>query len=85
MTSSTANSSGIGPFDGLFQTGAAIVSVLLFLVAVVFAWTGFQRMTLFVVGTEMNIVTGAVGFMLTMFFAIGALIVALFMDSGFDH
>ncbi|WP_339103603.1 hypothetical protein [Haloterrigena salinisoli] len=85
MTSSTANSSGVGPFDGGFQIGAAIVSAVLFLVAIVFAWTGFQGMQLFVVGTEMNIVTGAVGFMLTMFFAIGALIVALFMDSGFDH
>ncbi|ADB60773.1 hypothetical protein Htur_1888 [Haloterrigena turkmenica DSM 5511] len=85
MTSSTANSSGVGPFDGGFQVGAAVVSAVLFLVAIVFAWTGFQGMQLFVVGTQMDIITGAVGFMLTMFFAIGALIVALFMDSGFDH
>ena len=83
MTSSTANSSGVGPFDSMFQTGAAVVSAVLFLVAVALGWAGFQGMTLG--GTEMNVVNGAAGLMLTAFFGVIALVVAFYMEPGFDH
>ena len=83
MTSSTANSSGVGPFDTMFQTGAAAVSGILFLVALAFGWTGYQGMNL--LSIEMNILKGAVGMLLIGFFATIALVMAFYMEPGFDH
>ncbi|MDQ2051952.1 hypothetical protein RBH26_15850 [Natronolimnohabitans sp. A-GB9] len=85
MTSSTANSSGVGPFDTRFQTGAGVLSAVLFLVAIFIGWTGYQDGELLVVGTEMNIVTGIAGLMIVGFFAVVSLVAALYMEPGFDH
>ena len=85
MTTSAANSDGLNLFDTPFSIGATVVSVVLMLLAVVLLWTGYQESTLPVVGTEMSILTGLVGFMLALFFAIGAFIVAAFMEPGFDR
>lgn len=85
MTSSTATSSGVGPFDSLFQTGAAAVSAICFLAAALIGWTGYQKSTLMFVGTELNAVSGAAGLMLAGFIGIVALVAALYMEPGFDH
>ncbi|WP_436345502.1 hypothetical protein [Natronorubrum sp. FCH18a] len=84
-TDSTGDSSGIGPFETRFQIGAAVVSAIGFLVAVLFGWTGYQGSTLPVAGTELSIVSGAVGFMLLSFFSVVALVAAIYMDPGLDH
>ncbi|QFU83709.1 hypothetical protein [Natronorubrum aibiense] len=83
MTSSTANSSGVGPFETPFQTGAAVLSVVSFLIAVYIGWMGFQESTL--AGTELNVVSGAAGLMLAGFVGTVALVVAFFMEPGFDN
>ena len=85
MTSSTANTTGVGPFDSLFQTGAAALAAVCVLVAIVLAWTGYQESELFLVGTELNVVSGAVGFMLAGFVGLVALVVAIYMEPGLDH
>ena len=85
MTSSTAssNSSGVGPFDSMFQTGAAAVSAILFLLAIALGVMGYQGMSL--LSTQLNVLTGAVGLMLAAFFGLIALVVAFYMEPGFDH
>ncbi|SIR89668.1 hypothetical protein [Natronorubrum thiooxidans] len=85
MTNSTANSNGIGPFESRFQTGAAVLSAVCFLVAIFLGWTGYQESTLILVGTELNIVSGMAGLMLAGFFGVVALIAAFYMEPGFDH
>ncbi|QSW98898.1 hypothetical protein [Haloterrigena alkaliphila] len=85
MTNSTASSSGVGPFDSLFQTGAAVVSAILFLAAIFVGWTGYSGGFIPVTGTELSVVSGAVGLMLLSFFGLVALVAAFFMESGFDH
>lgn len=84
-TGSAAHSSGVGPFDGPFQIGAAAVSALFFLVALLFAWTGFQGSILPLVGMELSIVSGAAGLMMFAFFSVIAFVIAVYMEPGFDH
>ncbi|WP_049889548.1 hypothetical protein [Natronolimnohabitans innermongolicus] len=83
MTNSTANSSGVGPFETRFQTGAAAVAALSALVALVFFWTGYQNVEL--VGTEMTLLSGSAGGMFAALVATVALVMALYMEPGFDH
>ncbi|ELY42621.1 hypothetical protein [Natronorubrum sulfidifaciens] len=83
MTNSTATSSGVGPFETRFQTGAAVLSALSFLAAVAVGWMGYQEATL--LGTELNIISGSAGLMLAGFLGTVALVVAFYMEPGFDH
>ncbi|QFU81616.1 hypothetical protein [Natronorubrum aibiense] len=80
-----AASGGVGPFNTPFQIGAAVVSALSFLLAVSFAWFGYQGMNLLTVGPELNIISGMAGLMLTAFLGTVALIAAIYMEPGFDH
>ena len=83
MTNSTATSSGVGPFESRFQTGAAALSVCSFLTAVVIGWMGYQESTF--VGAELNILSGSAGLLLAGFLGIVALVAAFYMEPGFDH
>ncbi|SEH14206.1 hypothetical protein SAMN04487967_1494 [Natronorubrum sediminis] len=83
VTSSTANSSGVGPFDTRFQTGAAVLSGVFFLVALAIGWLGYDGAEL--LGTELNVVSGAAGLMVLSFFGVISLVVATYMEPGFDH
>ncbi|GAB3669665.1 hypothetical protein [Halopiger thermotolerans] len=85
MTNTTASSADTGLFDTPFSIGAAVVSALCFLIGIYMAWTGFQGGTLPVVGTEMGIVTGMAGLMITAFFGLVALVAAIYMEPGFDY
>ncbi|MCW8172675.1 MULTISPECIES: hypothetical protein [Natrialba] len=85
MTSTSTNASEVGLFETRFSIAAAALSGLSVLVAVVFAWTGYQGEELLLVGTEMNIVNGLSGFMISMFVAFIALVAAAYMEPGFDH
>lgn len=85
MKTSTASTDGANLFDTPFSIAATVVSVVLLLAGVVVLWTGYQESALPVVGTELTILTGVVGFMFAVFFGIGALIVAAFMEPGFDR
>lgn len=85
MTNATASSADSGLFDSTFSIGAVAISAILFLFGLLVAWTGFQESELLVIGTELNIVNGMAGLMLTWFFAVGALFAALYMEPGFDH
>ncbi|WP_121741432.1 hypothetical protein [Natronorubrum halophilum] len=81
---STSNAGGIGPFNTRFQIGAAVVSALSFLVAVMFGWTGYQGSALFTVGPELSIVSGAAGLMMFAFLGVILLVAATYMKPGFD-
>ncbi|RKD94623.1 hypothetical protein [Halopiger aswanensis] len=85
MTSATTSSADSGLFDTPFSIGAAVVALLCFLVGIFMAWTGYQGGTLPVAGTELNIVTGMAGLMITAFFGVVALFAAIYMEPGFDH
>lgn len=85
VANSAADSSGVGPFNSRFQIGAAVVSGLSFLFALVFAWTGYQEMALLAVGPELNIVAGMAGLMLAGFVGVVALVAAFYMEPGFDQ
>ncbi|RQG90470.1 hypothetical protein [Natrarchaeobius chitinivorans] len=85
MTSTASNQADSGLLDSRFSIGAAALAGISVLVALVFAWTGYQGEQLFVVGTEMNLINGMAGFMLAIFLAIVALIAAVYMEPGFDH
>lgn len=85
MTSATASSTDSGLFDTPFSIGATVVAVLCFLVGIFIAWTGYQGGTLPVAGTQLNIVNGMAGLMITAFFGLIALFAALYMEPGFDH
>ncbi|WP_081655653.1 hypothetical protein [Halopiger goleimassiliensis] len=85
MTTSTTSSDGLRLTESTFNIVATVGAVVLALIALVVLWTGYQDSTLPVLGTELSLVKGVVGFMLTMFFAIGAFIVAAFMELGWDY
>ncbi|THE65637.1 hypothetical protein D8Y22_06810 [Salinadaptatus halalkaliphilus] len=85
MTTSATSSDGLGLFDSTFSIVSTIGAVLLVVIGVVSLWTGYQGSTLPVIGTELTIITGIVGFMFAVFFAIGAFIMAAFMEPGFDR
>ena len=85
VSSSAAESSGVGPFNSRFQIGSAIVSGLSFLFVLVFAWMGYQEMALLAVGPELNIVSGMAGLMLAGFVGVVALVAAFYMEPGFDQ
>ncbi|WP_137289065.1 hypothetical protein [Natronorubrum halophilum] len=83
-SNSTSNAGGVGPFNTRFQIGAAVVSGISFLVAVVFGWTGYQGGALFAVGPELSIVSGAAGLMMFAFLGVISLVAATYMKPGFD-
>lgn len=85
MTNATASSTDSGLFDSTFSIGAVAISAILFLFGILLAWTGFQGSELLVVGTELGIIKGAAGLMLTWFFAVVALFAGLYMEPGFDN
>ena len=85
MTNATASSTDSGLFDTPFSIGATIVGAILLLLGLLIAWTGYQGNELLVVGTELDIVTGAAGLMLAWFFGVVALFAGLYMEPGFDH
>ena len=85
MTNPTATSGGVGPFETPFQTGAAAVSAISFLLGLLFIWTGYQESELLVVGTELNIINGAAGFMLLGFLGVVALVAAFYMELGLSR
>ena len=85
MTTSTASSDDIGLFKSPFSIASTGVGVLALLASVVFLWTGYQESTLPVAGTELSILSGLVGFMLGLLVAVTALVMAAFMEPGFDH
>lgn len=85
VTNSAANSSGVGPFNTRFQIGAAVVSVLSYLIAILIGWTGYQSSELLIVGTELNVVSGAAGLMFAAFVGTVALVAAFYMEPGLDH
>ncbi|ELY41134.1 hypothetical protein [Natronorubrum tibetense] len=84
-TESTGESGGIGPFNTRFQIGAAVVSGVLFLLALAFGWAGYEETSLLAVGPELNIISGAAGLMLVGFFGVVALVMAVYMEPGLDH
>ncbi|WP_440763710.1 hypothetical protein [Natronorubrum sp. DTA7] len=84
-TESTGESGGIGPFNTTFQIGAAVVSGVLFLLALAFGWAGYEGTNLLAVGPELNIISGAAGLMLVAFFGVVALVMAVYMEPGLDH
>ena len=85
MTNETAASTDSGLFDTPFSIVSTAVGAVLLLLGLIIAWTGYQGSELLVVGTELDIVTGAAGFMLAWFFGVVALFAGLYMESGFDH
>ncbi|NGM68994.1 hypothetical protein G6M89_08205 [Natronolimnobius sp. AArcel1] len=85
MTNATAESSESGLFDSTFSIGAFAVAGVFLLVGLFLAWTGYQDNQLLVVGTEMNIVSGMAGLMATWFAGIIALVIAIYMEPGFDQ
>ena len=85
MTASTASSDGLKLFETPFNIGATVVGALLVLLSLVFIWTGFQESALPVVGTDMSLLLGFVGFMMALFFAVVAFVIAAFMDPGFGE
>ncbi|MEY7849404.1 hypothetical protein AB7C87_09435 [Natrarchaeobius sp. A-rgal3] len=85
MTSTSTNTGETGLFETRFSIAAAALAGLCVLVAILFAWTGYQGEELLLVGTEMNIVNGMSGFMTAMFVAVVALVAAVYMEPGFDH
>ncbi|WP_440770622.1 hypothetical protein [Natronorubrum sp. DTA28] len=84
-TESTGESGGIGPFNTTFQIGCAVVSGVLFLLALAFGWAGYEETSLLAVGPELNIISGAAGLMLVAFFGVVALVMAVYMEPGLDH
>lgn len=83
VTSSTTTG-GVGPFETPFQIGAAALSAILVVVAVVLGWTGYQGGELVLVGTELNMIGAVAGVMIAGVFAAISLVAALYMESGFD-
>jgi len=81
----SSDSSGVGPFDTRFQTGAAVVSGISILLGLLFFWFGYDESSLLGVGPELNIISGVVGFMLFAFFGIVALVMAVYMEPGLDQ
>ncbi len=85
MTASTTSSDDIGLFKSPFSIASTGVGVLALLASVAFLWTGYQESTLPVAGTELSMLSGLVGFMLAVLVAITALVMAAYMEPGFDN
>ncbi|WP_152031241.1 hypothetical protein [Natrarchaeobaculum aegyptiacum] len=85
MTTSETTSDGLSLFDSPFNIASTIVGVIALVAAPVFLWTGYQDSTLPVVGTELNILNGSIGFMLLALVAVTAFVMAAFMESGFGR
>ncbi|SDQ86135.1 hypothetical protein [Natronobacterium texcoconense] len=87
MTNATANSNenDTDLFDTRFSIGAAVVSAISFVLALLFIWTGFQEAELLIVGTELTLVSGLAGMMLLLLVSVTSLFAALYMEPGFDH
>ncbi|WP_049924783.1 hypothetical protein [Halopiger djelfimassiliensis] len=85
MTNTGTRSRDTGLFQTPFSIGAAVVSAVSFIVAALVGWTGYQGSELMVVGTELDIITGAVGFMFAAFIGVVALVAAVYMEPGFDY
>ncbi|APW98949.1 hypothetical protein CHINAEXTREME_14710 [Halobiforma lacisalsi AJ5] len=81
----TASASEAGLFETRFSIGSAAAGGLLILVGLVLGWTGYQGNQLPVVGTEMDVVMGISGLMMTWFFGVVFLYAALYMEPGFDR
>lgn len=81
----TSDSDGLALFDSPFNIASTIVGVVSVVAAVLFLWTGYQESALPVVGTELHILNGAVGFMLFALVAVTAFVMAAFMESGFER
>ncbi len=85
MTGTTERSSGVKRLlDTPFSIGSTVVGAGLIVAGLIAFWTGYQESTFPVVGTELTILTGLVGMMFAIFFGISLLIVAAFMEPGFD-
>ncbi|ELY53298.1 hypothetical protein [Natronolimnohabitans innermongolicus] len=82
-TSSSAGS--LRSFDNRFQMVSAGVAVLSGIIALLFAWYGYQEMDLLTVGPELGLVSGAAGFMMFAFLAAAAVVAAAYMEPGLDH
>ncbi|ARS88394.1 hypothetical protein B1756_00580 [Natrarchaeobaculum aegyptiacum] len=85
VTTSETTSDGLSLFDSPFNIASTIVGVIALVAAPVFLWTGYQDSTLPVVGTELNILNGSIGFMLLALVAVTAFVMAAFMESGFGR
>ncbi len=86
MTETADRSSGVQRLlDSPFSIGSTVVGVGLILGGLFAFWTGYQESALPILGTELTIITGLVGMMFAIFFGLSALIVAAFMEPGFDQ
>ncbi|OVE83264.1 hypothetical protein [Natronolimnobius baerhuensis] len=85
MTNATADSNEGGLFDSTFSIGAVAVAVVFVLIGLLMAWTGYQDDELLLVGTEMSIISGMAGLMVTWFAGLVAFVIAVYMEPGFDQ
>ncbi|EMA28066.1 hypothetical protein [Halobiforma nitratireducens] len=85
MTDTATKAPETGLFETKFSIGAAAVGVVFLLFGLVLGWTGYQGDELLFVGVEMNVVSGMAGLLLTWFFGVVALLVAAYMEPGFDR